>query len=198
LEKKAKKKKLRYPTKTTLNLVIREDSINRPAYAFPIFILIVIAVLAFAKFAVIDRLAELSAARTNLASQQAELKTKTGANADFNKVTNEYNRYFFSGYSEAENSQTDRTAIINLLEQKLIYSAKVSSIAVMGNKATVVLSGVTLEELSAIMRNIKDDKNVSEVAVSSAGTQSKTEGGKLAAVTLTITFKKPEKEGSAK
>ncbi len=153
--------------------------------------------MAFAKFAVIDPLTELSAARASLASQQAELKTKSEANADINKVSNEYSRYFFSGYSDVENMQADRVAILSLLEKKLIYSAKLSSITVMGNKAAVILSGVTMEQLSEIMRSIKDEQSVYEVALSNAGTQSKTDGT-LAAATLTITFKKPEKGGAAK
>lgn len=177
---------------------MREDTINRPAYAFPIFILLAVAVLAFAKFAVLDQLTALSAARSNLSAAETELKQKQTANKDYNKVLNEYNRYYFAGYSEAENFQTDRLTIINLLEQKLIYTSKVSSITLMGNKATVNLTGVTLEELSVIMRSIKEDKSVSEVAVFNAGTQSKTEGSKTAAVTLTITFAKPEKGGAAK
>jgi hypothetical protein len=198
LAKTAKAKITRYPTKRTLNLVIREDSMNRPIFALPIFILLVAALLAFAKFAVIDRLAAVFAARTSLSAQENELKMKTAANAEYNTVLNEYNRYFFSGYSAAENAQVDRVEIITLLEQKLIYSAKISSITVLGNKVTVNLSGVTLEELSLIIRNIRDEKNISDVSVFNAGTQSKTDGNKLSSVSLTITFSKAEKGGAVK
>lgn len=196
MARKMGKKKLQYPAKATLNLVMRERSMNSLSTVLPVFLVLLFAVGAFAKFAVIDRLLEAGTARASLAAAQAVLTGAEAANADYASISAEYSRYFFTGFTKEEAAAVDRMEILALLEQQLMAAAQVSAVSVTGNIMTVSISGVTLQELSDLIRDLKAHEIVSDVSVYTAETQAgRTDGGKTAAATMTITLTQPEKDG---
>ena len=189
MEKTARRKKLRYPSKVTVNLVMRERSGNSPRIVLPLFLVLAVLIGVFAKFAVIDRLAVAARAQAGLAAAQAELAQAQAANEAFDSVAAEYSRYFYSGFTEAELGAVDRMEILGLLETELMPRAQIGAMAVKGNVMTVNLSGVTLQGLSDLMRQLKDQDLVSGVSVYTAGTRAEqSEGAGLASVVMTITL----------
>jgi len=192
----ARKKNLQYPTKTTLNLALKDYTMNSPRNVLPIFLVLLVVIGAFTKFAVIDRLAEVSAARAGLADAQTRLLAAETANADYASLAAEYDIYTYNGLTEEETKAVDRMEALDLLEQQLMAAARVSVVSVSGNIMSARISGVTLQGLSELMRDLNTHSMVSGVSVSTAGTQSgEAAGDMLAAVTITITLVQAEKGG---
>ncbi len=198
LAKAVRQKKLQYPTKVTVNLAMRERSMNSPRTLLPLFLVLLVAIGAFSKFAVIDRLTEAGAARAGLKAAEAVLAEAQSQNAGFAAVLEEYSRYSDSGLSEEEKAAVDRMEILDLLDGQLMATSRVSDVSVKGGTMTVTVSGLTLQGLSGLMRQLKDSGMVSDVQVYSAGTDSVQTGESLlAGVTMTITMAQPGKGGGA-
>lgn len=194
--KNVSKKKLQYPTKKTLNLATKETTINSPSRVVPIFLILLVAIGAFTKFAVMDRLSEVTAARASLVVLETRLAEVEGANAANAAIEDEYNRYSYRGFTEEETSEVDRMEILDLLEGQLMTPAQVSNVSVMSNTMQINLSGVTLSQLSNMIGDLKACNIVYDVWVYTAGTQSQQRiGDKEVVATMTITLTQTEKGG---
>lgn len=189
-------RKQQIPSKTTVNLAGREPLFKLTGGTMATVLVIILLTGAFARFAVIGRLARVSDARAELAVRTAELAGLEASNAENQSVTEEYNRYFYKGFSEEELSSVDRMEALNLLERELMGAAQVSSIQLTGNTMSVTLSGVTLQQLSEMMRSLKEHPIVQDVSVYTAGTERGQETGeKATAASMTIVLAQPEKGG---
>ena len=70
-----KKNSNKYPVKTDINLAIREKKQNKLSTNIPTFIILVIAIAIFSKFAVINRLEQASEAENSATVAQQQLET---------------------------------------------------------------------------------------------------------------------------
>jgi len=191
-------RKLRYPVKGTVNLVVREHPMNNPRALLPFLLAILLVVGLFSKLAVIDRLARVGAAQASLSAVAARLAEAEAANAGFSEISAQFGRYYCSGFTEEELSAVDRMEVLALLEGSLIPAARVSDASLRENTLTVNVSGLTLQELSDLMRRLKAQELVSGVSLYTAGTGSRErEGNTLAKVTMTIVLAQAEEGGDA-
>ncbi|MPM66232.1 hypothetical protein SDC9_113139 [bioreactor metagenome] len=191
---------MRYPEKVSLNLAMRERSVNSPLVFLPLLLVLLAALAGFSKLAVVDRLALVSRQQASLSGLEVSLAAIREENADYGSVSLDYNRYFFSGFSPDELAAADRLAALSLVETQIMTRATVSSMALKGNSVTLSLSGLSLQELSDLVRDLSGMDTVSGVSVSTAGTDAsgrQTQPGNLSAAVMTILLKSTSKGGSA-
>lgn len=193
-----KVKNTSFSTKRTLNLVMDEKERTSPAR---IIIIAAVAVVCFAvvgKFGVSDRYQAVADAQSALNSAQDEYLSLLTQDADYADVLAEYNRYSFGGMTDEEKAVADRDQVLTLIEKTLIPAANIENAELMGNQLSVQMSGITLQQASAVVQTLNENDLVKSVAVYSANTgdslaaaSSSSESAvsvKAATVTMTITL----------
>lgn len=177
------KKKLVYPTKTTLNL--NKKDIPEGYYRKLLIATLVgiILISAFAKFAVSDRFAAATRAENEVLSEQARYQDLAKSNDAYAEVRAEYEKYFTSVNSEIP--YADIMDVLQLVELNLISAAGMQSLALTDNVISVILTNITLEQASIIVSVLSNNDMVASVNVSSADT---TAQNTVSSVAMTITL----------
>ena len=175
-----------WPVKGTMNLVIREKTWSSPSRALPVLAVIVIAAALFSKFAVADRLAQVSRAQGQVNQLRQEIVQLQSAYADYSQVEEEYRRYSYGSLSEEELALADRLRVLDLLEEKLMPAAQVKNLAVGGNSLSLTLAGITLEQASGLVAELEGSDIVDSVAVYTAGYGTDSTQGETRLLTMTI------------
>lgn len=174
-----------YPTKTSINLVDTERTRGNLMVQLALFVIALVLIGIFAKFAVVDPLASSMASSNDVAAAQARLDALTAENADYAELNAQYDRYVVPGLTAEEQDLTDRDTVLDLLQQKVMDVGYLSSLRVMGNTATVTCLGADLNQISTLVENLETDKRVSHVTVSTA----QGENDSSTSATIQIVFK---------
>lgn len=161
--KKARKAVM--PTKTTLNLAIKEKKELRPGRTVPAVLAVLVCAALFGKFAVADRFAAAQAAEAAVAARRAELAAIEQSYADFDEVQHTYNQYTYTGF---DRTIADRLDIMALLEREVYPVGTVRTLSIAGKTVTLTVSDLTLEQLSSLTARLKADPMVAGVAISTA------------------------------
>lgn len=181
-----KKNSNKYPVKTDINLAIREKKQNKPSTTIPTFIILVIAIAIFSKFAVINRLEKASAAEHSAAVAQQQLDAVKEYTKDYPKVLEEYNALLAS--KSSLNVVATPMERLGLVERYLISASQVNSFDVVDDVITAQISGVTLNQISTIYANLMSDPLIENVQVYTASTNDKNNSLTTATMTIQLTF----------
>lgn len=177
-----KKNSNKYPVKTDINLAIREKEQNKLSTTIPTFIILVIAIAIFSKFAVINRLEQASEAEHSAAVAQQQLETLKEYTNNYPKVLEEYNALLAS--KSSLNVVATPMERLGLVERYLISASQVNSFDVVDDVITAQISGVTLNQISTIYANLMSDPLIENVQVYTASTNDK--NNSLTTATMTI------------
>ena len=171
-----------YPVKTDINLAIREKKQNKLSTNIPTFIILVIAIAIFSKFAVINRLEQASEAENSATVAQQQLETLKEYTNNYPKVLEEYNALLAS--KSSLNVVATPMERLGLVERYLISASQVNSFDVVDDVITAQISGVTLNQISTIYANLMSDPLIDNVQVYTASTNDK--NNSLTTATMTI------------
>ena len=187
------KKSVVYPSKTTINLVIKEKSKWRPGRVLPMFLALAAAVVLFGKVAVADRLAGVAEQQRALSALEGQIAALEQATDGYAAVAEEYGRYSVGWMTDEEKTLVDRVDILDLIQGELMASCTVRQFSVSANVLSADLSGISLEDTSRIVQRLYGWPQVSTVSVYSASTQ--TEEGEEPRVSMVITLALAEEGG---
>lgn len=185
-----------YPSKTTLNLAMRERSPFTPVRLVPLLLCLAAAAVLFGKFAVADRLAAVGRAQAELAALRQQTEALVTATAGYDELLEQYSRYSVDWMTDAEKENLPRTQMLELIEGELMPVSQVRSFAASGNILSVEMGGITLDDTSRIVQKLYQRADVTNVAVYTAST--KTEQGDQVAVSMVITMAQPQEGGQGK
>ena len=166
MSKKTAIKAKSIPSKTTLNLVIKEKSEFRLTRLVPAVLAVLVIAAIFGKFAVVDRFAALNEAERQLAGEQAHLQALVAGYADFDEVQAEYNRYT---YADFDRTIPDRQDVLRLLERYVFPVSGTRQLSISGKSVSLTLTGMTLEEISTLISKLDADPLVDSITVSTTG-----------------------------
>lgn len=189
------KKAMTYPSKMTINLAIREQGKWRPGRVIPMFAALTVAAVLFGKFAVADRLAEVSREQHMLNLLQSQAEALQERTEGYDILLEEYGRYSVGWMTEEEKDSVDRIGILDMVEQELMAAGSVRQFTVSGNTLSAELTGITLEDTSHIVQRLYHWPIVGQVSVYTATTQ--LQEGERAQVSLVITLTQSAKGGEA-
>ena len=136
-------------------------------------ILLVIAVAAFSKFGVVDRLHAVSTADAQAVQQELLVSQVQEKTADYEQVLEKYQSE--SLRKNASTGGADPMECLKLVETNLLDKSQVSSFTIASDTITVKLSGVTLNDISAIYQQLMKSDLVSGVQVYNAASSQKSE-----------------------
>lgn len=173
-----------YPSKTSINLVVTDDSTQFTPHTAVMLVLVLLFAAVFCKFAVIDVMGAASQAESRVSAAQAQLSTLQAANADYNEVQAEYDKIGVSGLSEDERALADRGDVIELIENTAAQLGSLQAVRVSGNTMELQFSDRTLHDVSRLMQVLESKDIVAGVSVSMAKTDEKTDVVSVVTVTL--------------
>lgn len=174
-----------YPTKSTINLVTCDQKPVKTQRNIIVFAIAVVAIALFAKFGVIDVMAQASASAGRLASAQSQLSQLEANNANYNELRQQYETYVINSLSDEEKSLVDRGAVLNLLQSTVANIADLQTVSISGNEVQLQFVNTSLEDTSKVVASLENNQLVSAVALSTA----KTDKNDDVVSTVTITLK---------
>ena len=163
-------KQKQYPSKTTVNLIVRERTAHQVSRAACGIVILAVLVALFCKFAVIDRISAAARAEAAAAAAEQELAEYQRSNERFDEVRLEYERYFSSDLTGSGAGASDCMQVLGLMEEKLMPSAQVVSASFEKYLLTVQLAGIDLSQVSGILADLTESPLVESVEISNADT----------------------------
>lgn len=180
-EKKAKEKKLslalnkpvggkkgKYPSRTAINLVYRPENTQMDVVSLGMFLVFLLILAAGTKFLVIDLLSERDAAEHSYREKERTLQAMVKANDEYDEVEAEYSRYGISYMTEEELNRQYRTAMLEVIDEKISKNYGFQKINISGNTATLVFEVDELSDVSEIVGSLNTSPLVSYVTFTTA------------------------------
>lgn len=156
-----------YPTKTTLNLMIRERREGDLRVLIPCVLAGVILVALFCRYAVIGRLTE--AYRAEEAARQAEesLRLANRELTEYDEVEAQYSRYF-SDALFSDSIPVECMDVLAMMEENLMGKASVVSYSFAGDTLLLQLDVPQLGVTSELIEALYQTPMVESVRISTA------------------------------
>lgn len=173
-----------YPSKTSINLAMADDSTQFTPRTAVMLVLVLLFAAVFCKFAVIDVMGAASQAESRVSAAQAQLSALQAANADYNEVQAAYDKIGVSGLSADERALADRGDVIELIEKTASQLGSLQAVRVSGNTMELQFSDRSLHDVSRLMQVLESKDIVAGVSVSMAKTDEKTDVVSVVTVTL--------------
>ena len=173
------------PTKRSINLAMSDEKPMNFKIGIPALILILVAAFAFGKFAVADRLLEVSRAEAEVSALQSELNAAYDKLNSFGELTEIYAHYTYSGMTQEEVSRADRASAIEMIRRLILPRGDVSSWTLSGNTLTV---NMTVDDLRTVNRAVQDIESADNVNFCSVNTASTTDKSGAEALNARITI----------
>lgn len=186
MARKKDKSQSKLPQKTSMNLVMKDKKGPPPTTTLLVFLLLVVLVGCFAKFAVIDKLAQVSAANARVTDAEARLAAIEAQLVNYDEVAEKYTRYSYGYLNEEEAALADRIGLLELMEQRVMPQAQLDGCSIAGNTVVVRISMVTLEQVSTLVRGLEASPLVSSVSVYTADTENDQGSDNLVTAAMTI------------
>lgn len=191
------KKHTAYPTKTTLNLMIRERKEGDLRILIPCTLVGLVLLGLFCHFAVVERLAKAYRAEQSALLAEQNLEQALTALEPYDAVEAEYSRYF-SDVLFSKDIPQECMDVLAMMEEQVMGRAQVLAYSFSGNTLLLQLKmsrfGVTSELLEALYQV----PMVEQVSISTAtddlrNSLSGQESGE-SVVMMTITLREAEQE----
>lgn len=181
------RKMIKCPQKTGINLNLQEDR-QRDRRTLLIGILAIAAlVTVVVNFGVLQQYRRLDKAQAAYDRVHTQYVSAQEALSDYDRVLLEYRTYSMDWMTAA----VDRQAALDLLEQEMLSHGSLTSLQITQNTMNVDMSGMTLDQISAMFARLRLSPIVDSVSLSVAST----EEGKAATImdfTVRIELRQPE------
>ena len=178
--------KVRYPDKTSINLLMRDNSVRDPKFQIILFVIFAVVLALFVKFLVVDKLAEAYDAEKAYTQMQTQIDQLRASNEKYDQVREEYSHYGNGYLNDEEKIEQNRMAMMRAIQRNVISKSEIQSVEISGNVASLTIDNIRLKTVSDIVASLEDDDIVSFVTVSTAGTN--TDSNALVTATVIINF----------
>lgn len=185
LRKRRPKARAEYPSKTYINLAIRDKSELDVRSTIPKAIAIVVVALLFCKFGIFDFYDRVAQKNMELSEQQQVLASLEAQLVNYDEVKAEYDMYESTRIVSAEGMVSVHDAM-QLVDRYVAPSAKIASIDVRGNTVSLALADITLDRVGRLVSTLYEQPIVANVAVSTAATEQNSNSAITASMVITL------------
>ncbi len=177
----APRKMVKCPSKTGINMNQRE---KRTGQVLTLVIgLAVILLMAglVARFGVMEQYQRLSEAQSAYGAVHSQLAACQEKLADYELVLTEYRSCSLDGMTEGEDQliTVSRQAVLDLVEGIMMPRGKVISVNILDDTADVEMSGMSLDQISAMFAAIEAEPIARSVELNMAATEENTASAQL-------------------
>ena len=156
------KKKNSLPTKTSINFIVDEQTkTNRISIVLFLIFLVLLGV--FTKFAVIDPLAKVTRAEREYREAERQLDVYRNQLTDYAQIEAEYNEKVGTFLTDSERAYLDRTEILAMIKEDIFNYVNVKSISISGNVVRVSTATTTMDNISQIVQVLLNDSKIAYV-----------------------------------
>ena len=189
----------KYPTKRTVNLAQRESHSRSTLTLTLGLVLIVVLSFCVANFGVLRQLDRQRAAENAYNTVHSQYTQMQQALADYDDVELQYRTYSRTWMQEEGSPfyiPVDRLEVLDLLEGYLMPYGTVKTVLVEDDVAIITMSGMDLEQISAMFQRVQQQPIVKSASLTIAATPrlSRTD---LLDFSVTITLQPADKEAAA-
>ena len=188
----------KYPTKRTVNLAQRESHSRSTLTLTLGLVLIVVLSFCVANFGVLRQLDRQRAAENAYNTVHSQYIQMQQALADYDNVELQYRTYSRTWMQEDSPFYipVDRLEVLDLLEGDLMPYGTVNTVLVEDDVAIITMSGMDLEQISAMFQRVQQQSIVKSASLTIAATPrlSRTD---LLDFSVTITLQPADKEAAA-
>ena len=178
----------RYPEKTSINLVMKEQEQGNWKAQLAIFAVFLVLLGVFVLVEVVGRLNSVMEASAQYSDMQSQIAAFQQYNEDYEQVEEAYSHYSNNYLTDEEKALQDRLQIFEMLETFVMPHAQIQSIEISENTVTVIISKTNLNIVSSIVAMLEGDSRTSYVSVSTAQT-GEDKNGKTVTANLVIGLK---------
>lgn len=174
-----------FPTKTSMNLAVAQGHTINLRNTVIVSVLLLVVVVMFVKFGVVDYYDRIAQKQTELSAQKAQLAQMENKVANYDSVKAEYESYgsYLTGSSA---SQVDAITVLDLVDQQIMPSARVTAISLKNNTLSLSLSGASLETIGTLAKTLDAQAIVSNVSVSTAANSTTAAADVTATMVITL------------
>lgn len=167
--------KAKYPEKTSINLVMREEEAGNPKIQLTVFFVFLVFLAVFVKFGVIDQISRANEAESAYYAMQLQIDEYNRQTEDYDEVLKQYSHYSSGYLTEEEKLILDRMDVFQVLDKCVIPFVDVASVNMTGSNVNLTLAETTLQTVSTVVSELQSDEKVAFVTVSTASTNSSSE-----------------------
>ena len=180
----------KYPTKRTVNLAQRESHSRSTLTLTLGLVLIVVLSFCVANFGVLRQLDRQRAAEDAYNTVHSQYTQMQQALADYDNVELQYRTYSRTWMQEEDSPfyiPVDRLEVLDLLEGYLMPYGTVKTVLVEDDVAIITMSGMDLEQISAMFQRLQLQPAVKAATLTLAATPSVNPGDKVDfSITVTL------------
>jgi hypothetical protein len=169
-----KQKKTVLPTKTTINLAMKEENSITPRRLAVYIAAALLAAVVVAKFGFIDQYARVNGAKAQYETVHAQYTQTEDALSHYAEVESQYLRYSKTWMQDEDSDEyvgVDRAEILDLVEKDMMSVGKVDGLTVKGNVMVANMSGMDLEQISKMFTVLDKEPLVQSLALTIAQTE---------------------------
>ena len=156
------KNKNSLPSKTSINFIVdNQTKINR--ISIILFVIFMILLGIFTKFAIMDPLAQVARAEREYHEAEKKLDVYRNELTNYAEVAAEYNEKIGSFLTNDERSYLDRTEILDMIKEDIFSHVDVRSIGISGNVVRVSTATTTMDNISQIVQILLNDSRIAYV-----------------------------------
>ena len=180
-------KKTKYPVKTTMNLAVREKTDNSLSRVLPLLVVLVIVVVLFVKFGVVDRFVALDQAQKTLADSQTKLTEMTNMTKDYDQIASQYHQYASDYLTDDQKQLVDRLDLMDMLKTRMNGLATLTNVSIVDNSVVVNFTSPSLKQISELRLALLQETYVQDVTVYTASTgQTEATGAVTASMVINV------------
>ena len=187
---KVKPENIKYPTKRTINLAMKEDMGNKRGLLIGGLILALLLLAVGVKFGVIDQYAKLNeaqAAYDALYEQRVALEEKLLTYDEVEQEYRSYSRDWLTEDTTGKYVSVDRLEVLDMLERVVFYNGIITDFSVTGSEVSLVMSGMDLQEISDMFVALQEEPLVAGAVLQMASTsEAQTDNDVSFSLTVTL------------
>lgn len=163
--------KPKYPEKQSINLAMQETDKGNPRILVGGFVLFLLCLFLFVKFAIINRFDAAREAKNTYLETVEEIQSLEERTKEFDEVQKVYRQFDNSFLSESESAELDRVEIINMVESCVLDKGDIEAISITAHQVMIRLGNTTLPFVAEIVAALEAQEETVYVTVSTAGTE---------------------------
>lgn len=154
---KKKETKVVYPSKTSINFI--SDSTKRNnRIALITFIVFLLFLGLFVKFAIVDQIAKVSKAESEYNTYASQIETYKKELENYSEIKAEYDEKVGVFLNDEEKSYGDRMAILKMIDQDVKAYVTVKSINISSNTIRITTDVSSMSTISDVVKVLLNDE----------------------------------------
>lgn len=188
----------KYPTKTTINLVIKEQEPISLRRLLPGLILAILVVILVGKIFVYDKIADMIRASNEVTEMHNQLEAAYASIESYEDIEDEYAHYTYSGMTEEELNLVDRVSVMGLVRQIMQAGVTTRNWSLTGNELTIQVTGTSLQRLNELSQRLERNPIVDRCVIVTANKKELLDNNGKVDVSYMVYLQKPEEDSADK